>query len=83
MPARSARSTIRFASAPFRASGLVQSAALPCCAQSATASSCNWLGSPITTAVVSGCATASSIDVDHSGTSLSRANAAARSSERE
>ncbi len=40
MPASSAMASMRFASAPFRASGFVQSAALPCAAHSSSASRC-------------------------------------------
>ena len=76
-------SSIRFASAAVRASGFVQRTAFPCCAQSSTASSWSWFGSPITTVSVSGCAIASSRSVVHSGTPLSAQNAFARSSERE
>ena len=47
MPARSAVSSIRFASSAVRASGFVQRTAFPCFAQSSTASSCSWFGSPI------------------------------------
>ena len=76
-------SSIRFASSAVRASGFVQRTALPCFAQSSTASSCSWFGSPITTVSVSGCAIASSRSVVQAGTSLSAQNAFARSSERE
>ena len=50
-----------------RASGFVQSTALPCFAQSSTASSWRWFGRPMTTVSVSGCAIASSRSVVHSG----------------
>ena len=51
------------------ASGLVQSTALPCAAQSSVAWTCRSFGSPITTTSVSGCAIAASFASRGSGTS--------------
>src|SRR5437773_2534860 len=67
MPACSTASSIRFASAAVRPSGLVHSTAFPARATRSTASSCRQFGTPTTTTSVSGWLIAAVISVVDSG----------------
>jgi hypothetical protein len=82
-PASRTTRTISAASAAVRASGFVQTIALPLDAAARIASRCRRFGSPTTTICTSSSAHSASISVYRRGTSWRRPNSSARSALRE